>query len=217
MTKLAAILLLMNFVLISLKAASPEGVTERRFSLGEDYKDEDEESHKIGRSKRKLKEITTLHESSLSASSTTEEHENTDEINYPALKRREIKYDDMIYNKLKIAIEGVKSRNVIEYLTDREINFYDKLIRRSLNLPLKRDPDEMELWEMPCTLILNLEFHTESFFYILTNRINFSEESLLEYFMFIYNKWVDKYSNESIELHLVKICELAIKASFPII
>ena len=126
-------------------------------------------------------------------------------------------YSEEMYNKMKTAIEGFKSRTVIEYETDPEVNFLDKLVRRSLYFPLKNDlSNEIELWEMPCTLRLSSEFHTEAFFFILENSINCSENVLMEYFLFIYDKWIGEYSDpyESVEIFLVQICELSIQLNF---
>lgn len=199
MLQLSRILFLLNLVLNFLKSSSLVGL-----GLGADDCP-DVKGAEVHGSKRKFEEVKVI---GFDAGAGAEQ------IDRSAKRRKEASYYAMCAI-MKTAIEGVKSKTVIEYETSPETDFVDKLVRRSAFLPLKNDPDDYKvdaLWGLPCTLKLSTKFHTEALFFILTNQINFSEHALVEYFLFLYDKWTSEDSDLSnlIGSLLIKICELSI-------
>ena len=235
MTKLESIFFLLNFILILLITSSEgsvicDGLRRSKRKLKEAVLEvfEDVEVPNI---KQMVRGDSGQPEATLNVNVNEEDgSEQVEQMEQPPRKRREtetdieawtedeeeVDYEEVIYNSLKTAIEGVKSRNVIDYPNDPETDFFDKLVRRSISFPLKQVPDDTEFWDMPCTFRLSVEFHTSAFYYILTNKINFSEECLVEYFLFIYDSWICGYGdvNGQLETLLIRACELAIPLKF---
>ena len=235
MTKLISIFFLLNFIFILLIKSSEgsvicDGLRRSKRKLKEAALEEFEDVE-VPKIKQTIRADNGQPEVTVNVNVNEEERsEQVEQMEQPPRKRREtetdieawtedeeeVDYEEVIYNSLKTAIEGVKSRNVIDYPNEPETDFFDKLIRGSISYPLKQVPDDTELWDMPCTSRLSAEFHTTAFYYILSNKINFSEECLVEYFLFIYDNWICGYEdvNGQLETLLIRACELAIPLKF---
>lgn len=113
----------------------------------------------------------------------------------------------------KAILNNLNGTAIVEYHDDPPVNFFDKLIRRTLGLNLVENAnEEVELWDMKCTCSFDLKWHIEAFLIILKNaEFGFTEEILTEYFNFL----IDEIDEDEAKNWIVReTCEMAVNRQF---
>lgn len=115
-----------------------------------------------------------------------EEATDTEDPKPKVIKKEEVS----VYDSLERFITNLNAKKSQNYEEEPNLRFLDELVRRSFDLKRPEgDSDDSFIWEMPLTLSMSADWHTEAFFLVLKANCGFSEEVLTEYFRFLMPGW----------------------------
>ena len=86
---------------------------------------------------------------------------------------------------------GFNTKVVPDYADPSE-DFFDKFIRRSFYIKLSNtiDSQDIWLWDLPCTSVHDITWHTEAFFFLMVYNVFVAEHVIVEYFQYILRRWI---------------------------